>query len=101
MVTFPSVVRDISLLVDEATRWGEIEEIVKSTISREKMEVEAVEIFDLYQGGNVPQGKKNFSFRITFRSPERTLNDEEVDKWVQKLKRTSKKKKVCFCGRNW
>ena len=93
VVIFPSVVRDISLLVDEATRWGEIEEIVKSTISRERMEVEAVEIFDLFQGGNVPQGKKNFSFRVTFRSPARTLNDEEVDGWVQKIKADLKEKR--------
>jgi phenylalanyl-tRNA synthetase beta chain len=41
---------------------------------------------DLFQGKNVPQGKKNFSFRITFRSPDRTLNDEEVDRWIQKIK---------------
>jgi len=92
IVTFPSVVRDISLLVDETTKWGEIEEIVTQAISQEKMEVEKVELFDFFQGGNVPQGKKNFSFRITFRSLERTLNDEEVDKWVQKIKAHLKEK---------
>ncbi|MDI3542808.1 MAG: phenylalanyl-tRNA synthetase beta chain [Candidatus Atribacteria bacterium] len=86
IVTFPSVIRDISLLVDEATRWGEIEGLVAQTISQEQMEVEKVELFDLFQGKNVPQGKKNFSFRITFRSPDRTLNDEEVDRWIQKIK---------------
>ncbi|HXL02094.1 MAG TPA: phenylalanine--tRNA ligase subunit beta [Candidatus Atribacteria bacterium] len=93
VVTFPSIARDISILVDETTKWGEIEEMVKRTISREKMEVEEIEIFDLFKGENVPEGKKNFSFRIIFRSPERTLNDEEVDKWVQKIKADLKEKR--------
>ncbi len=93
VVTFPSVARDVSILVDEATKWGEIEEMVRRTVSREKMEVESIELFDLFQGGNVPQGKKNFSFRVTFRSPARTLNDEEVDGWVQKIKADLKEKR--------
>jgi len=93
VVTFPSVARDVSILVDEATKWGEIEEMVRRTVSREKMEVESIELFDLFQGGNVPQGKKNLSFRVTFRSPARTLNDEEVDGWVQKIKADLKEKR--------
>ncbi len=37
--------RDVSILVDEATKWGEIEEMVRRTVSREKMEVESIELF--------------------------------------------------------
>jgi phenylalanyl-tRNA synthetase beta chain len=44
-----------------------------------------VDIFDVYTGEQVPRGKKSLAFRITYRSPERTLTDEEVNKVQQQI----------------
>ena len=41
--------------------------------------VEAVEVFDVYQGAGVPEGKKSLAFALSFRSAERTLTDDEVN----------------------
>jgi phenylalanyl-tRNA synthetase beta chain len=42
--------------------------------------IENVSVFDYYKGGNIPEGKKSLAFSITYRSKDRTLTDEEVEK---------------------
>jgi phenylalanyl-tRNA synthetase beta chain len=72
---FPSVARDISILVDEALPAAE----VRQTISDVAPALLArVREFDRYQGKGVPEGKVSLSLRLTFRSPDRTLTDAEV-----------------------
>ena len=72
---FPSIVRDISMLVDDtlpaATVRGTIRSSAPSTL------VSIVE-FDRYQGKGVPDGRVSLSLRLTFRAPDRTLTDDEV-----------------------
>jgi phenylalanyl-tRNA synthetase beta chain len=72
---YPSVSRDISILVDDtlpaATVRATIREAAPDTLVR-------VREFDRYQGKGVPEGKVSLSLRLTFRSPERTLTDAEV-----------------------
>ena len=72
---YPSVTRDISMLVDDtlpaATVRATIREAAPDTLVR-------VREFDRYQGKGVPDGKVSLSLRLTFRSPERTLTDAEV-----------------------
>jgi phenylalanyl-tRNA synthetase beta chain len=72
---YPSVTRDISILVDDtlpaATVRATIREAAPDTLVR-------VREFDRYQGKGVPEGKVSLSLRLTFRSPERTLTDSEV-----------------------
>ena len=72
---FPSVTRDISILVDE----GLPAETVRSTV-RGSAPATLVDLreFDRYQGRGVPEGKVSLSLRLTFRSPEATLTDGEV-----------------------
>ena len=73
---FPSVVRDLSVLVDStlpaAAVRGTIRSAAPSTLAR-------VTEFDRYRGKGVPEGRVSLSLRLTFRSSERTLTDAEVD----------------------
>ena len=72
---FPSIVRDVALLVDAGVRHQRIVDIVRGFPL-----VEQVAIFDVYSGEQVPPGKKSLAYRITFRSAGHTLTDKEVDK---------------------
>jgi phenylalanyl-tRNA synthetase beta chain len=73
---FPSIIRDLSVLIDSvlpaATVRGTIRAAAPDTL------VEIVE-FDRYRGKGVPEGRVSLSLRLTFRSPDRTLTDAEVD----------------------
>jgi phenylalanyl-tRNA synthetase beta chain len=73
---YPSIARDISIVVDESLP----AETVRGTIRSAAPEtlVSARE-FDRYQGKGVPGGRVSLSLRLTFRSAERTLTDAEVD----------------------
>jgi phenylalanyl-tRNA synthetase beta chain len=73
---FPAIVRDVSILVDEALPAA----VVRGTIRSAAPEtlVSIVE-FDRYQGKGVPEGRVSLSLRLTFRSPDRTLTDAEVE----------------------
>ncbi|MBA4138673.1 MAG: phenylalanine--tRNA ligase subunit beta [Opitutus sp.] len=78
---FPAALRDIALVVD-ATRHAEEVRKLLLKLARQtatKFAVESVEIFDVYQGAGLPEGKKSLAFAISFRSGERTLTDEEVN----------------------
>ena len=87
---FPDTFRDIAMLVAEDIPAADILNFVTSL--KEK-EIEGVEVFDLYTGEHVPAGRKSLAIRVRYRSPERTLTDEEVnglhtriiDKLVKKL----------------
>ena len=79
---FPSTFRDIAMLLPEATPAAEIiacVEAVKAT------ELEGVELFDLYTGGNIPKGEKSIAVRVRYGSRERTLTDDEVTKLHQRV----------------
>jgi phenylalanyl-tRNA synthetase beta chain len=73
---YPSVVRDLSILVDSilpaADVRGTIRSVAPATLGH------LVE-FDRYRGRGVPEGRVSLSLRLTFRSPDRTLTDAEVD----------------------
>ncbi|MDM8524819.1 phenylalanine--tRNA ligase subunit beta [Desulfococcaceae bacterium HSG8] len=72
---YPSVSRDITVIVNKDIEAGRLLENVGNI--GEKL-MEDVRLFDVYEGDPVPAGSKSISFRITYRSPDRTLEDEEV-----------------------
>lgn len=79
---YPWVVRDVSILVDDALS----AETVRGTIRSAAPEtLVLVREFDRYQGQGVPDGKVSLSLRLTFQSPERTLTDDEVQAGMQKI----------------
>jgi phenylalanyl-tRNA synthetase beta chain len=72
---YPDTFRDIALLIDDTTPAA----VVLETIKGQKIkEMEGVELFDLYTGAGIPEGKKSIAVRVRYRSPDRTLTDEEV-----------------------
>jgi phenylalanyl-tRNA synthetase beta chain len=79
---FPSIVRDISMLVDDtlpaATVRGTIRSSAPSTLV-------SIAEFDRYQGKGVPDGRISLSLRLTFRAPDRTLTDDEVQSATNRI----------------
>ena len=74
---FPYIERDISVIVDNTIP---AEELRKLVITYPSDIIESVSIFDYYRGGNIPPDKKSIGLRILYRSRERTLTEEEVEK---------------------
>ena len=72
---YPAVERDIAVLVDEDIFVKDVEKVILETGGKL---VDKVELFDVYKGPNIPEGKKSVAFSIWYRSYERTLTDEEV-----------------------
>jgi phenylalanyl-tRNA synthetase beta chain len=73
---FPSVVRDVSLLADRRAGFGEMR---RAVLSLGMEECRGVALVDVYEGGNVPEGKRSVTLRVEYRADERTLRDEDAD----------------------
>jgi phenylalanyl-tRNA synthetase beta chain len=84
---FPSVDRDISILVDETTTARSVRDTVRD---RAIGILVGLREFDRYAGKGVPEGKVSLSLRLTFRSPERTLTDAEVQNAMDDVLETLK-----------
>ncbi|TVQ63377.1 MAG: phenylalanine--tRNA ligase subunit beta [Phycisphaerales bacterium] len=78
---FPPIERDLSLIVDEATRWGDVEALIAGA-GLERLEAAA--FVSVYRGKQLGEGKKSLSLRLRFRDPARTLRHEEVDPQVER-----------------
>jgi phenylalanyl-tRNA synthetase beta chain len=72
----PCVVRDMALIVDEKTRHEEILRIVREAAPPE---LERVELFDVFRGDSIGRGRKSMAYSLTYRSPARTLTDEDAN----------------------
>ena len=72
---YPAVTRDIALLVEEDMEVGKIEEVIRNNGGDI---LENVELFDIYRGKQVEEGKKSVAFSLVYRDREKTLTDEEV-----------------------
>jgi phenylalanyl-tRNA synthetase beta chain len=77
---FPTVMRDLALVVNVDTTHRQVFDILTSFPL-----VEQVSLFDVYTGDQVPQGKKSLAYRIAFQSPIKTLTDEEVGAVLEKI----------------
>jgi len=79
---FPAVYRDLSVIVDKSL---ESEKVAETILNFRQPFVEEITLFDLYQGTPVPEGKKGVSYRIRYRANDRTLTDEEVNQYHEKI----------------
>ncbi|MBA4133842.1 MAG: phenylalanine--tRNA ligase subunit beta [Flavobacterium sp.] len=79
---YPEVRRDLALLVDETVAFDAIYNIARQT---EKSLLKAVNLFDVYQGKNLPEGKKSYAVSFTLQDNSKTLTDEQIDKIMSKL----------------
>ena len=75
---YPSISRDISVIVDESAAWSQIESIV---IKNAPQELEGVAFVDIYRGKPIDQGKKSVTFTMTFRDDLGTLTHQQVDQF--------------------
>ena len=85
---FPAVSRDLSLLIGTKTEFAEIERIARNT---EKKLLKSVELFDVYEGKNLPEGKKSYAVNFILQDPDKTLNDKAIDAIMNKLINNIKK----------
>lgn len=74
--------RDLALLVDTAVSMADIETVVRDT---ERKHLRGVELFDVYEGKNLPEGKKSYAIAITLQDDEKTLNDKAIDAMMTKI----------------
>ncbi len=79
---YPATSRDLALLCDEELPVGEIEKTIRGAV---KNHLESVNLFDVYRGAQVGEGKKSVAYTITMRSADSTLTDEEADGAVKKI----------------
>ena len=86
---FPAVERDLAVVVEETVAAGAILAAIKESAGDL---LEHVGAFDEYRGTQVPDGHKSIAFTLTFRSPERTLTDAEVDKVMSEIKQGLEKR---------
>ena len=73
---FPAIRRDVAMIVPEATTHDAVLRVVKQT---KPANLEAVELFDVFRGKNVPEGQKSLAYTFTYRAVDKTLTDAEVN----------------------
>lgn len=79
---FPSVSRDLALLLDKNVQFEQIEQIARQT---EKKLLKSVELFDVYEGKNLPEGKKSYAVNFILQDETKTLNDKQIEAIMSKL----------------
>jgi phenylalanyl-tRNA synthetase beta chain len=73
---YPSIRRDIAMLLPEATLHEAVLNVVRQT---KPQNLEKAELFDIFRGKNVPEGQKSMAYAFTYRNSDRTLTDAEVN----------------------
>ncbi|MBA4366465.1 MAG: phenylalanine--tRNA ligase subunit beta [Desulfobacterium sp.] len=81
---YPPVSRDITIVVDHGI---EVQSVIETLEKMDEKILENAELFDVYVGENIPEKKKSLSLRLTYRSTERTLEDDAVNKIHSKISR--------------
>ena len=79
---FPAVKRDLALLLDKNVQFAEIEKI--ATESERKL-LKGVTLFDVYEGKNLPAGKKSYAVSFYLQDEGKTLNDKQIDAIMKKI----------------
>jgi len=79
---FPAVYRDLSLVVDDEL---EVEKVAEAIWNFHQPSIDEVKLFDVYRGAPISEGKKGVSYRIRYQANDRTLTDEEVNRYHEKI----------------
>lgn len=79
---YPEVRRDLALLIDHSVRFSEIEKMAFAT---ERKLLKSVSLFDVYEGKNLPQGKKSYAVCFMLQDETQTLNDKQIEAVMGKL----------------
>ncbi len=86
---FPTVERDIALIVDDSVSCASIMDVIKNNAGEY---LERVKLFDIYQGAQIGEGKKSMAFNLVFLAEDRTLNVEEIDQTIKNILNSLKEK---------
>ena len=79
---YPEVRRDLALLIDQNVTYDNIYNIARQT---EKALLKDINLFDVYEGKNLPEGKKSYALSFTIQDSSKTLTDTQIDKIMSKL----------------
>nr|WP_314560824.1 phenylalanine--tRNA ligase subunit beta [uncultured Capnocytophaga sp.] len=79
---YPEVRRDLALLLDEKVTFADV---YKVALSAEKDILKSINLFDVYQGDKLPQGKKSYAVSFVLQDEKKTLTDKQIDKTMQRL----------------
>ncbi|HEY3370765.1 MAG TPA: phenylalanine--tRNA ligase subunit beta [Prolixibacteraceae bacterium] len=79
---YPEVRRDLALLLDRNVQFNQLRDLA---FRSERKLLKSVDLFDVYEGKGVPEGKKSYAISYILRDDEKTLNDNQIEKIMQKL----------------
>ena len=82
MPKFPAVERDFAVLVDKEVPVGNLEKAISSGAGRL---LEKIKLFDIYEGSQIPEGKKSVAFNVFLRSADSTLTDTQIEEISNKI----------------
>jgi phenylalanyl-tRNA synthetase beta chain len=82
---FPSVSRDLALLIDRKISFAQIKQ---TALKAEKKLLKQVSLFDVYEGKNLPEGKKSYAVNFLLQDDEKTLNDKQIDNAMQRIRQS-------------
>ena len=85
---YPAVSRDLALLLDNDVEFASVEQIAYAA---ERKLLKKVELFDVYEGKNLPAGKKSYAVNFILQDEQKTLNDKAIDAVMQKIIQNLKK----------
>ncbi len=79
---FPAAIRDIAVLVPQFVR---VEEVLNKIETVAGSLIRDIDLFDIYEGEELPQGKKNLAFHLIYQAEDRTLSSKEIDQIQDKI----------------
>ena len=85
---YPAVSRDLALLIDKQVEFAQVEQVARQT---EKKLLKRVELFDVYEGKNLPEGKKSYAVNFVLQDMEKTMSDKQIEAVMNKLIQNLKK----------
>jgi phenylalanyl-tRNA synthetase beta chain len=86
---YPEVKRDLSLVLDSPVKFDEIRKLILDT---EQRFIKNIIAFDVYEGENIPKGKKAYALSFTLQDDNKTLTDQEIDKTMERLMKAFEEK---------
>ncbi|MEA5129979.1 MAG: phenylalanine--tRNA ligase subunit beta [Proteiniphilum sp.] len=82
---FPAVSRDLALLIDKQITFDQIRQIA---LGSEKKLLKKISLFDVYEGKNLPEGKKSYAVNFLLQDEEKTLNDKQIDNVMLRIRKS-------------
>ena len=89
MPRFPAVTRDIAMIVDKSVHVADLELVMTKAAGSL---LDTIQLFDVYEGEQIPEGKKSVAYAVSFRAPDRNLTNDEVNEVFDRILKDLKEK---------